>query len=88
MRRLLYDTASSYGVKIRMNTRVRDIDPDTPCVTLDSGEVLYADVIVGADGVSGLARKMITDDDGDGEPGALNMYWYIPSQTHSTSPAD
>ncbi|KAG6876408.1 hypothetical protein C0992_013069 [Termitomyces sp. T32_za158] len=62
LRQLLYDTAVSLGADIRLNTPVASIDPDNQSVTLQSGQILTADVIVGADGVHGLARGLITDE--------------------------
>ncbi|KAN0111237.1 FAD/NAD(P)-binding domain containing protein [Russula decolorans] len=53
------------GVRIRINAAVRDVQPDPtlqggPSVTLASGEVLYADVIIGADGVKSTLQKAVT----------------------------
>ncbi|KAH0585628.1 hypothetical protein H2248_008849 [Termitomyces sp. 'cryptogamus'] len=62
LRSLLYDTAVSLGADIRLNSPVASIDPDDQSVTLHTGEVLTADVIIGADGAYGLARGLITDD--------------------------
>ncbi|KAG6861628.1 hypothetical protein C0995_014067 [Termitomyces sp. Mi166 len=62
LRRLLYDTAVSLGADIRLNTPVASIDPDDQSVTLRSGEILRADVIIGADGAYGLSRGLMTDD--------------------------
>jgi 2-polyprenyl-6-methoxyphenol hydroxylase-like FAD-dependent oxidoreductase len=53
------------GIRIRLNAAVRDVQPDPtvqggPSVTLASGEVLYADVIIGADGVKSTVQKAVT----------------------------
>lgn len=53
------------GVRIRLHAAVRDVQPDPtvqggPSVTLASGEVLYADVIIGADGVKSTLQKAVT----------------------------
>lgn len=53
------------GVRIRLGAAVRDVQPDPalpggPSITLASGEVLYADVIVGADGVKSTLQKAVT----------------------------
>jgi salicylate hydroxylase len=53
------------GVRIRLGAAVRDVQPDPalpggPSVTLASGEVLHADVIVGADGVKSTLQKAVT----------------------------
>jgi 2-polyprenyl-6-methoxyphenol hydroxylase-like FAD-dependent oxidoreductase len=53
------------GVRIWLNAAVRDVQPDPtlqggPSVTLASGEVLYADAIIGADGVKSTLQKAVT----------------------------
>jgi salicylate hydroxylase len=53
------------GVLIRLGSTVRDVQPDPavaggPSVTLASGEVVYADLIVGADGVKSTLQKAVT----------------------------
>jgi salicylate hydroxylase len=53
------------GVRIRLNAAVRSVQPDPtlqggPSVTLASGEVLYADVIIGADGIKSTLQKAVT----------------------------
>jgi salicylate hydroxylase len=58
------------GVRIRLGATVREVQPDPavtggPSVTLEGGEVLYADLIVGADGVKSTLQKVVTGlDDG------------------------
>ena len=61
-RRILAESAQEHGAKLRTSTQVVGIHPDAqrPCVALASGEVLSADVIIGADGVftpTTLCRK-------------------------------
>lgn len=72
LRTLLYDTAISLGAKVTFNARVAFIDPDSQTVTLTSGEIMRADVIVGADGVSGVSRQLLEEE--DAPPQRLNMY--------------
>ena len=61
------------GVRILLNSAVRDIQPDPtvpggPSVTLASGEVLYAEVIIGADGVKSAVQKAVTGVDDTSMP--------------------
>ena len=61
------------GVRIRLNAAVRDVQPDPsvqggPSVTLASGEVLHADVIIGADGVKSIVQKAVTGLDDEPMP--------------------
>ncbi|KAK0444205.1 uncharacterized protein EV420DRAFT_1006725 [Desarmillaria tabescens] len=44
---------------LRFNTKVASIDPDTTSVTLNTGEVIEADMIIGADGVNSLTRNVV-----------------------------
>lgn len=77
----MYDTASSYGAKICLNTEVVSADPEGGSVTLASGEILRADVIIGADGIAGMSRGLLLDADGGSDdsdhvegPRKMNMY--------------
>jgi len=71
---MLYDTALSCGATIRLNTTVTAIEPDACRVRLSTGEVLEADVIVGADGPSGLSRRLF--DQGESIH-RMNMYRFV-----------
>lgn len=43
-------------VDLRLGSRVIAIDHDIPTITLESGEILAADVVVGADGIHSIVR--------------------------------
>ena len=58
--KLLAETANGNPrVDVRMNARVAKYDFEAPAVTLESGEVLNADVIVCADGIKSAVRDII-----------------------------
>ncbi|KAJ7503290.1 hypothetical protein B0H11DRAFT_578822 [Mycena galericulata] len=59
LRKMLYDVAVGQGADIRLDTTAVAVDPQRRAVTLDSGNTLTADVIVGAEGVSGLVRPLL-----------------------------
>ncbi|KAG6867632.1 hypothetical protein C0993_000234 [Termitomyces sp. T159_Od127] len=60
LRHLLYELAVFSGAVVRLGTKVSTIDPVNQIVTLaDSGEQLRADVIIGADGPTGLTRHLL-----------------------------
>lgn len=60
---------------------------EKPSVTLASGEVVYADVIVGADGARGIVRPVVDEDDVPEEPSKLTIYTgTIPVATMNTHP--
>jgi salicylate hydroxylase len=44
---------------IRVDCRVVSVDPSKPTVTLASGEVVSADLIIGADGVRSITREYV-----------------------------
>lgn len=74
-RRFLHRAATNIGAKVRFNTRVNSIDPDRRTVTLSTGEILRAHVIIGADGPNGITRQYFPDPDVfDGDPGTMKMY--------------
>ncbi|KIJ35748.1 hypothetical protein M422DRAFT_108987, partial [Sphaerobolus stellatus SS14] len=56
---LLLKLARESGVKIRLGCKVTSINPETPSVTLASGEVIRGDVVVGADGDRSVVRDTV-----------------------------
>ncbi|KAF7375625.1 6-hydroxynicotinate 3-monooxygenase [Mycena sanguinolenta] len=59
LRKMMYNVAVKHGATVRLDTTAVAVDPERRAVTLASGETLTADVIVGADGVSGLIRPLL-----------------------------
>lgn len=57
VQRALADRARELGVEVRLGSRVEDIDFDAAKVTLKDGEVLQADLLVGADGLWSRCRQ-------------------------------
>ncbi|KAH6897967.1 hypothetical protein BKA70DRAFT_746493 [Coprinopsis sp. MPI-PUGE-AT-0042] len=56
--RILVDLAAPYAT-VRLNSRVVDIDPSTPSVTLSSGEIVKGDLLIGADGLHSRVRDTV-----------------------------
>ena len=56
---MLYDLAVGAGAKVRFNARVTKIDKSKPSVTLSSGEEIYGDLIIGADGDNSIIRPLV-----------------------------
>lgn len=48
--RLLYESAVALGVEVRLSSRIRSIDETVPSVTLETGNIIEGDVVIGADG--------------------------------------
>jgi salicylate hydroxylase len=57
---------------VTFNARVASIDPDNRNVTLSSGKILSADVVIGADGLSGISRQLLEEE--EAPPQRFNMY--------------
>ncbi|KFZ11099.1 hypothetical protein V501_04900 [Pseudogymnoascus sp. VKM F-4519 (FW-2642)] len=57
----LYQRALELGVEVRLASRVENYDLSKPSLTLRSGEVIFADLIVAADGVKSAARKLVLE---------------------------
>lgn len=54
----MYDLAEPH-VDIRTNCRVVSMNPSIPTLTLQTGEIVYADLVIGADGVKSLSRQYV-----------------------------
>lgn len=61
IRKFLYELGHEAGAKYRANAKVVSVDVSGSSVTLESGEVLKADVIIGADGRHGLCRQLLLE---------------------------
>ncbi|KAF8625450.1 hypothetical protein AX17_006851 [Amanita inopinata Kibby_2008] len=59
---VLCDLAKPY-MNLRLNSRVASVSPNppSPYVVLDSGEIVYADMILGADGVKSIIRTCMVE---------------------------
>lgn len=77
MYEILYDAAIATGIEVRFAAEVTEISRTSPTVTLSTGETLSADVLVGADGEFGLARKVIAGDRAKGTRVGTAVYEYV-----------
>ncbi|KAM0721729.1 hypothetical protein Q7P37_002654 [Cladosporium fusiforme] len=53
----LCERAKQLGVEVRLGARVADVDFETPSVSLESGDILTADLVVAADGLWSKCRE-------------------------------
>lgn len=60
--------------EIRASATVNTCDPDAGTVTLDGGEVLKADLVVGADGIHSVIRDAVVENAGGPIPTGLSAY--------------
>lgn len=88
---VLHELASEAGAHITLNAEVKSVQPGTsaqprPTVTLATGEVVTADILIGADGHNGITRRTIFVEDPP-EPAGLTVYTgTIPGEVMSQDP--
>ena len=56
--KLLFDLAAP-SMTLRLKSTVVSVDPEAPSVTLESGEIIKADLIIGADGVKSCVQQAV-----------------------------
>jgi salicylate hydroxylase len=56
---MLLEHAVQEGVEVRYNSKVINVNSDIVAVTLDGGENIFSDVIIGADGSHSLVRTIV-----------------------------
>ncbi|KAF9005899.1 hypothetical protein BDQ17DRAFT_1303286 [Cyathus striatus] len=86
---MLYDLALSVGAKVSFNKTVSSVcnDERTPKVSLLSGEVLMADVVVGADGHQSLVRELVTGELDDAVPSGMEFFTImVPGEALKNDP--
>ncbi|KAJ7149867.1 hypothetical protein C8R43DRAFT_1006875 [Mycena crocata] len=89
LRKMMYDVAVGLGATFRLNTTAVGVDPGQRVVTLDSGENMTADVIVGADGISGFARPLLLAEQDISEASEPSLCMYsvvVPRASVETDP--
>ncbi|KAJ7629717.1 hypothetical protein DFH06DRAFT_1480277 [Mycena polygramma] len=60
--RLLYNEAIERGVEFRLGTRAASIEAAQGLITTHAGDILQADVVVGADGIGGITRRTLQEE--------------------------
>lgn len=73
----MYETAVEHGAVIQCNAEVASItvEPEErPTVELVSGEKFEFDVVLGADGQSGISRRVVADQEERETALGLSMY--------------
>ncbi|KAI0640003.1 FAD/NAD(P)-binding domain-containing protein [Trametes polyzona] len=85
---ILYDAAVAAGIEIRYGSEVQEIGPASPTVKLASGEVLSADVLIGADGEFGVSRKLVAGDRAKGTRTGIAVYDTMFPSSHLPEDAE
>ena len=63
LREMLLETARDLSTETRTNSEVVEVAEDCRSVRLASGEVIKADVIIGADGSRGMCHALVAPQD-------------------------
>lgn len=77
---MLLNRALSYGAKIRGGVELASlrVEKDSrPAARLTSGEVIEADVIIGADGAESYVRTLVADKELQSTPKGLALFKYV-----------
>ncbi|KAI0793854.1 FAD/NAD(P)-binding domain-containing protein [Fomes fomentarius] len=77
--RLLYKLATDAGATVHTNSRVKSVHQGTtrasrPRVVLATGQVMTADILIGADGYKSMVREVVLDEDDCPRPGGMTLY--------------
>lgn len=76
LRDIALKLATAVGVKVTYDSKAVGVDLDGPCVMLENGNILDADLIVGADGVAGAVRSVVLEES-DGEPQVPTNHYFL-----------
>jgi hypothetical protein len=76
LREMLLQTARELGAETRTNAEVVEVAEDCRSVRLASGEVIKADVIIGADGSRGMCRALVAPQDPPNATGVM-LFKYV-----------
>jgi salicylate hydroxylase len=74
---MLHDLASREGVEIRHNTNVVYANPDGSSVRLDTGETIWADLVIVADGFSSLIRSQVMENLSESQTEPLSRVLFV-----------
>jgi salicylate hydroxylase len=74
---MLYKLATSTGTKVTYDASVTtvsvDEDAQTARALLANGEIMEADIIIGADGYRSTVRDVVTNRDNEGTPSGTSV---------------
>lgn len=59
LRRLIFQEATKAGAKFYFDKNIQSLDTETPAIVLTDGEVVAADLIIGADGTKSRIRQLL-----------------------------
>ncbi|KAF8626592.1 hypothetical protein AX17_006510 [Amanita inopinata Kibby_2008] len=86
LQKLLYKAALSSGAQVRLGSHVVFVDGANRMVTLDSGDVLEADMIIGADGRNGVSKSIVVENLTEPKPKWMLYNMTIPIDSMMEDP--
>lgn len=72
---MVYQLATASGARVDFGVGVQSVAPGDPApsVTLSTGEVLTADIVIGADGPASIVRPVVLDREDDAKPAGFTL---------------
>ncbi|KAI0683882.1 FAD/NAD(P)-binding domain-containing protein [Cytidiella melzeri] len=89
IQRIVHRLAASAGARIDFGAQVTKVTPGSPrpSVTLASGEVITADIVIGADGPRSLVRKVVVGEEPEPQPEGVTVFGAtVPAAWMETKP--
>ncbi|KAJ7767134.1 FAD/NAD(P)-binding domain-containing protein [Mycena metata] len=74
LKRLAIGVGEGVPAKLRLGTEVIECNPEEGSVTLNNGEVVYADIVLGADGINSVIRHNILGRNIRGSPSGWSCF--------------
>ncbi|KAJ7784209.1 hypothetical protein B0H16DRAFT_1296523, partial [Mycena metata] len=74
LKRLAIGVGEGVPAKLRLGTEVLECNPEEGSVTLNNGEVVYADIVLGADGINSVIRHNILGRNIRGSPSGWSCF--------------
>ncbi|KAJ6492568.1 hypothetical protein C8R47DRAFT_1270940 [Mycena vitilis] len=86
--KMLHKEAAHRGVEVRLGTKATSIEAARGQITTHAGDLLQADVIVGADGIAGVTRRTLQEEQEINSPVDRPSMWIalIPTQAIVENP--
>lgn len=74
--RMVYRLAVNSGAKVEFGVPVESVSPgdSKPTVKLSTGEILTADIIIGADGATSIVRPVVVGEEDDPKPSGFTIF--------------
>lgn len=73
---MVYSLAVNSGAKVDFGVTVESVNPGNPkpTVKLSTGEILTADVVIGADGPRSIVRPVVLNREDDAKPSGFTIF--------------